>query len=241
MFRRRLRFPRAIGFDFDHTLGIDNKLERVALLQVGTRIADAGGARAESLDLETAAIDRLLLAQRAGEPSIEDAVAEFARRRGAPDPAALVAWFRTFCVENARDFVVPLPGARDLFDFLRGLAIPCAILTNGWSPLQEAKAASVGFEGPILASASIGASKPDREAFTRLCDALGVPAADTWYVGDNPVTDALGSMDAGLTAIWLDAENVPYPRLRKRPRRVIHNLGELQTLLNGLKGREAAA
>jgi len=49
-----------VGFDFDHTLGIDNKLERVAFLQLLAPIRDDGGAPLGSLFQESAAIDKLL-------------------------------------------------------------------------------------------------------------------------------------------------------------------------------------
>jgi FMN phosphatase YigB (HAD superfamily) len=170
--KRQLRLPQAIGFDFDHTLGIDNKLERVALLHVGRRVADAGGKEPANLTAETAAIDALLLAQRSGACTIDDAVSKFVRERGLTETAPFVEWFREFCLRNVRSFIVPLPGVRDLLTDLQQRRIPCAILTNGWSPLQEAKAESIGFDGPVLVSSVIGTSKPSREAFARLCRAL---------------------------------------------------------------------
>lgn len=238
--RHRIALPLAIGFDFDHTLGIDNKLERVALLQVGRRAFEAGGTSPGSLVSETTAIDKVLLEQRAGRRTIDDAVAGFVRNRGIADPLPLVAFFRTFCLDNARAFIVPVPGAPEAVRAIQSRGIRCAILTNGWSPLQELKAECVGFAGPVLVSASIGTEKPKRRAFQHLCDTLASAPSQTWYVGDNPITDVLGSLNAGLTAVWFDAEGVPYPRSQKKAAKVIHSFGELQSLLNSLKERSAS-
>ena len=56
-----------IGFDIDHTIAIDNKLERVAFLRLLEIVIDDGGYALGSLDDETRRIDELLVAQRSGQ------------------------------------------------------------------------------------------------------------------------------------------------------------------------------
>ncbi|HKU81411.1 MAG TPA: hypothetical protein VJP76_04500, partial [Candidatus Tumulicola sp.] len=56
----------AVGFDIDHTIAIDNKLERVALLRLLEGIVDAGGHPLGSLEDEIERIDDLLARQRRG-------------------------------------------------------------------------------------------------------------------------------------------------------------------------------
>ena len=72
---------------------------------------------------------------------------------------------------------------------IAALGLPTAILTNGWSPLQEEKARLVGFSGTVLASDAIGARKPEPEAFAMLARALDTPADRIAYVGDDPAVD----------------------------------------------------
>ncbi|MDQ6930235.1 MAG: HAD family hydrolase [Candidatus Eremiobacteraeota bacterium] len=228
--------PPGVGFDFDHTLGIDNKLERVAFLRVLDRLIDAGGAPLGNLVEETKSIDDLLTEQRGGAFTIHEAVMRFSRARlphGDAEP--FVAMYKTFALESVDYFVVPLPGARALLKTLRRRRVPAALLTNGWSPLQERKAAAVGFDGPVIVSERLGAQKPDRRAFDALVTALGVPRAEAWYVGDQPVSDVAGSITAGLRGVWLDAESLAYPPGLVAPTCVIHNLESLLEVLPGSK------
>lgn len=223
-----------VGFDFDHTLGIDNKLERVAFLRLLELLISAGGKAIGTLDEESKHIDDLLAAQRSGACSIDAAVERFAHARlPHSDVHSYVQTYKAIAMESVDYFVVPLPGARALMQRLRQRGISLAILTNGWSPLQERKAARIGFDGPVLVSERVGAQKPDRAAFDALVRALGVPASDVWYVGDQPAVDVAGSIAAGLTGVWLDAESLIYPADIVKPSKVIHSLADLLEVLPG--------
>ena len=222
---------RALGFDFDHTLGVDNKLERVAFLRLLEPIEAAGGRPGNSLAEETADIDRLLAEQRSGAFSIDEAVNRFVSTRGLPPEAAWVKRYKANALGSVDAFVVPMPGWDRLRDAMRAAKLPYALLTNGWNPLQLRKAQRIGFDGPILASADIGVQKPDAGAFGKLAQVLGVPAEGVWYVGDNPVADIAGARAAGMRGIWLDAEGQTYPAAISPPTEVIHSLDELVTRL----------
>ena len=221
---------RAFGFDFDHTLGIDNKLERVAFLRL-LEEACCEGARSGTLAQETAAIDALLQRQRKGEFSIEHAAEMFVRERGIADASGYAERYKTIALESVNTFVIAEPNARRLFTGLDRLNLPYAILSNGWSPLQERKAERVGFSGPVIVSAAVGVQKPDRGAFHALTAALDCPADAVAYVGDNPEIDVAGALAAGMQAVWFDAEGLRYPKELPAPNAVIHNLAELLDLL----------
>ena len=222
---------RAVGFDFDHTLGIDNKLERVAFLHLLSAICEGGGRWLGSLAEESANIDRLLAEQRGGAFTIDAAVVRFANERGARDPGSFVTRYKALALGTVDAFVVPDPTAVDLFAALRGRGIPMAILTNGWAPLQQRKAARVEFDGPVLVSEELGVQKPDPAAFAALARTLGVEPAEVAFVGDTPSSDVQGSIAAGMTGVWLDAEGVSYPSSGPRPSVVIRSLNELLKLL----------
>ena len=201
----------AVGFDFDHTLGVDHQLERTVAVEL------AGEERARAIDVA-------LGAYRYGARSIDDAMA------GAGiDPER----FRALVLERAAAFVEPLPGAARVLAALRERGIPVAILSNGWSPLQEHKARLVGFDGPVLVSDAIGVRKPAYAAFLRLERALGVPSARIAYVGDDPVPDMCGALSAGMRAVWLDAEQRTYPQDIAEPSARIAALLEILTLVQG--------
>ncbi len=221
----------AFGFDFDHTLGIDNKLERVAFLRLLDELCASGGHALGTLAEESARIDRLLQEQRCGRFSIETAVERFVVERGIREARDYVDRYKRIALESVNAFVVADPGTAQLLDTLRDRGVPSAILTNGWSPLQERKAARIAFTGPVVVSAVLGVQKPQAAAFEALADVLGVPKERIAYVGDNPKDDVGAAIAAGMAGIWFDAEGLPYPRDTVPPSAVIHGLAELPGLL----------
>ena len=52
----------------------------------------------------------------------------------------------------------------------------------------------------VIDSGAVGVSKPDPRIFQIALDAIGVAAADAWYVGDMPGIDVVGARAAGLLA-----------------------------------------
>lgn len=201
----------AVGFDFDHTLGIDNQLERMVALEL------LKGENPHRVVLA-------LAAYRYGALSIDDAVAAIGI-----DPAR----FRALVLERAPRFVEPLPGVHELLSRLRERALPVAILSNGWNPFQQEKARIIGFDGPVLVSDDIGARKPSFAAFLRLQHALGVAASGIVYVGDDPVPDMCGALCAGMQGIWLDREGRTYPQDVATPTARVRALTDILSLVQG--------
>ncbi|HEY4440490.1 MAG TPA: HAD family hydrolase [Candidatus Elarobacter sp.] len=218
----------ALGFDFDHTLGLDNGLERTALY----RYAEELGVALDPNDADRRAyVDALLAVFRAGEISLEEMVRRFGAWLGvAADPDR----WRAICYALVDELVVPVEGARETIAALRARGVSLAVLTNGWTPLQQkkiARALGPGAFETILVSDAIGAYKPDPKAFELLVAALGVPRERCWYVGDNPLGDVAGALAAGLRAVWFDWEGVTYPSELPPPTLKIHALRELETLV----------
>jgi len=222
---------RALGFDIDHTLGIDNKLERVAFLRLLGEVCQEGGGCLGTLAEESARIDTLLERQRSGSFTIDQAVCRFASDRGARFPEEFVDRYKRMAVESVPQFFVAQPAAAAVLRELRLRGIPCAILSNGWSPLQQKKARRLEFDGPVLVSDQIGAQKPEPAAFDALARALKTERHEIAYVGDNPSADVAAALAAGMRGIWLDAERVEYAPGLPAPSAVIHSLAELLALL----------
>lgn len=226
----------AVGFDFDHTLGIDNRLERTTALDL---LSDLARRRGVAYDAAAAdgAIDAVLNAYRSGEQSVEGAIAGF-YERFAPggtttDVLDEASNFRDAVLERSGRHVEALAGARELLVALDEMDVSYAILTNGWSPLQEEKARLLEFRGPVFVSERIGARKPAPEAFASLINSFDLPPEQILYVGDDPGSDCAGAAAAGLTAVWFDWENVSYPVGLALPAHTIHSLAELPALVRG--------
>ena len=221
----------AVGFDIDHTLCIDNKLERVVFLRLLERIVEDGGAPLGGLASETERIDELLAWQRGGGATIEEAVRSFVRDRGARPDEAYVEGFKRMALAMAESFIVPDPFALRMLETLAAQGIPTAVLSNGWNPLQVAKARRAGFAGRVIASAELGVQKPHPAAFEALAQELGLPPERCFYVGDDPRTDMAGAIAAGFQAVWLDHEGRVYPADVPAPAHVIHALAEVPALV----------
>jgi HAD superfamily hydrolase (TIGR01549 family) len=227
-----------VGFDIDHTLCIDNKLERVAFLHLLENIGSEGGRTLGSLAQETENIDALLAFQRGGGCTIEEAVNRFVEERGAVDrDGRFTEGFRRMALAMAETFVVPDPEAKATIDELTRSAIPIGILSNGWNPLQIIKARRAGFTGKVLASGDLGFQKPHPDAFRALAAELGLPPERCFYVGDDPFGDIAGALGAGFRAVWIDNEGKTYPPDLPEPTHVVHSLYELIPLVSAVAAR----
>lgn len=225
----------AVGFDFDHTLGFDNKLEVVSFMRLLDLVAQHGGARPAGD--EKAAIAALLAHQRSGACTIDEAVFDFVGPLFDGDDVAARPWverYKEIALGLCGEYVKAAPGARQVLQKFATDGIKVAILSNGWSPLQQRKAQIVGFSGPVLVSDQIGKQKPDPVAFAHLIETLGGDPANILYVGDNPAVDVSGALAAGLRAIWVDEGLAPYPAGIAPPTHTIRSLGELVGVLGAL-------
>ncbi|MDQ2909056.1 MAG: HAD family hydrolase [Candidatus Eremiobacteraeota bacterium] len=225
----------ALGFDLDHTLGLDHRLEKTVALEM---LAGYTRERGITYDIPSAeaAMDGVLHAYRMGEQTPEGAIAGFFERF-APGGGAYIIdeaqKFRENVLARTAEFIKPVPGLQETLAALDAMAIPYAVLTNGWSPLQEEKARLIGFGGPVFVSERIGARKPSREAFEALTKHFALPFARIWYVGDDPEIDCAPARDLGMTAVWYDWERRTYPADIAQPQYTIGALGELPRLLEG--------
>lgn len=86
--------------------------------------------------------------------------------------------------------------------------VPLAVayLTNGDAPSQEEKLAAVGARvagWEMLASAQMGATKPDPAIFTAACARLGVAPAQALMIGDDVGSDVDGALAVGMPVVHL--------------------------------------
>jgi putative hydrolase of the HAD superfamily len=226
----------AVGFDFDHTLGFDNHLERVAF---GVLAAELGALIDIEAHEQKATIEAELALFRSNEIPMAAMLAGFVAtlplRDRTIDSAALVEQFSRICYGLVDEMVQPTAGAMECIAALQAAGIPVGILTNGWTPLQEYKIArALGtFPGPILVSDSIGAYKPSAAAFRQLEVALACEPSGLWYVGDNPAADVDGARAYGLRAVWVSEHGARYPDDLRQPTARIAGLDALPAIVIG--------
>lgn len=122
-------------------------------------------------------------------------------------------------------------------DALGERGIRLGIITNGDPAFQANKIDRLGIADRfdhVVASGSLGFTKPDPRIFRYACDLFGVAPADAAYVGDRLATDAIGAAEAGLTGVWIDREGLASPdelaRARAAGAPVIRGLDELPAI-----------
>ncbi|MGB8266113.1 MAG: HAD family hydrolase [Candidatus Velthaea sp.] len=228
-----MRRIQGVGFDFDHTLGLDRGLEAEGFTRLA---AELGTPISFAREPWTSTIAGLLARFRGGELSSTEMVAQFcAALERRADPCDRAPRWREICCGLVDAHVIAVPGACEALAELRARGVPIAILTNGWSPLQERKIARAlgAFPEPVLVSETLGLAKPAAGAFVKLADALGVARERVAYVGDNPLIDAAAAQAAGLIGVWFDGEGIAAPAGAPPADYVIRRLAELATLVPG--------
>ena len=131
------------------------------------------------------------------------------------------------------DICAPLQGAANLLNTLRG-KMKLGIITNGFTELQQVRLERTGFRDHfdvLIISEQVGVAKPHPEIFEYALSAMGHPSRErVLMVGDNPDSDILGGLNAGLHTCWVNADNKPDPT-DINPHYQVSSLSELESLL----------
>ncbi|MEJ2766414.1 pyrimidine 5'-nucleotidase [Photobacterium sp. MCCC 1A19761] len=139
----------------------------------------------------------------------------------------------TAFLEAMADICTPLPGARELLDNLKAHC-RLGIITNGFTDLQQVRLERNGLQdhfSALIISEQVGAAKPDRRIFEHAFSEMGHPnKAQILMVGDNPHSDILGGLNAGIDTCWLNPQGHSAPE-GIQPHYQVSSLNELNTLL----------
>ena len=98
-------------------------------------------------------------------------------------------------------------------------------LSNGNADLNRCGIADY-FDGHISAQ-SAGVAKPDARIFAELSKAACVDASEIMHIGDDPIADVLGAVNAGMRAAWVRRESRDWPAHLESPAVTISTLDEL--------------
>ncbi|WED24120.1 pyrimidine 5'-nucleotidase [Vibrio sp. JC009] len=112
------------------------------------------------------------------------------------------------------DICLLLPGAKELIDYLSG-KVKLGIVTNGFTDLQSVRLEKTGLASSfehVFISEEIGVAKPDRRIFDHALSMMGNPDKErVMMVGDNPHSDVLGGLNAGIMTCWLNRDKSSAP------------------------------
>ena len=123
---------------------------------------------------------------------------------GAYSKAAEEKLVRTYRLH--RPAIEPLPGVRAGLLALRAAHIRVGLLTDGQPETQLRKLDALGLRSlldEVVVTGELGAAsfKPARAGFDEILRRLGAGAAESVYVGDDPVVDVVGALSVGMRAV----------------------------------------
>ena len=84
-----------------------------------------------------------------------------------------------------------------------------------------------------VSASDLKVAKPDRLIFDHLAKCFDAPPEQIVYVGDHPVYDVVGPVEAGYQAIWINREGNVWPDHLTPPNYQITDLHQLESLLSG--------
>jgi putative hydrolase of the HAD superfamily len=144
--------------------------------------------------------------------------------RAGDDPLLAEAAFDAFFAERQRVtlFDDVLPALEHL-----SARFPLVALSNGNADLQRIGLAHF-FRASVCAR-EFGVGKPDPRIFHAAAGAVDTMPEYILHVGDDVMLDALGALNAGMQAGWLNRSDALWPH-EQEPHLVLTHLGELKDL-----------
>jgi putative hydrolase of the HAD superfamily len=221
--------PQAMFFDLDETL-----TDRTH--SIGHYAERFHGDFADRLASTTAATiaTALLTADVRGYRPRAEVLRDFSRRlpwRTVPEISHVQRHWET-CFPRS---VVARAGLAQTLSTLHTQGMRLGVVTNGEVEFQVPKITQLAigrYLSTVVISEAVQVQKPDPRIFAYALTEIGCRAADTWFVGDDPVNDVLGAAAVGLRAIWLTGVR-PWPPDRPASQWQIAALGELIELVHG--------
>jgi FMN hydrolase / 5-amino-6-(5-phospho-D-ribitylamino)uracil phosphatase len=148
-----------------------------------------------------------------------------ALHRAGEDTALAEPAFEVFFAE--RQNVTLFDDAVPALEFLSA-RYPVVALSNGNADLQRIGLGHF-FRASICAR-EFGVGKPDPRIFHAAAGAVDTLPENVLHIGDDVTLDALGALNAGMQAAWLNRGDASWPH-EQEPQATLSHLGELRDLL----------
>lgn len=146
--------------------------------------------------------------------------------RAGENPLLAGRAFEVFFAERQR--VTLFEDALPALEFLSA-RFPLVALSNGNADLQRVGLAQFFRAG--ISAREFGVGKPDPRIFHAAAGAAGMQPEDTLHIGDDATLDALGALNAGMQAAWLNRSDALWPH-EQEPQVTLTHLGELHELFD---------
>jgi putative hydrolase of the HAD superfamily len=146
--------------------------------------------------------------------------------RAGDDPALAEAAFDAFFA--ARQQVTLFEDALPALEYLAA-RYPLVSISNGNADLERIGLARF-FRASIHAR-EFGVGKPDPRIFHAAAGAVDLTPEHALHIGDDATLDALGALNAGMQAAWLNRADALWPH-EQQPHVTLTHLAELKELLS---------
>ncbi len=105
-----------------------------------------------------------------------------------------------------------IPHSFEVLDYLKP-KYQLHIITNGFDDIQDIKLSHSKLKNYfdfIFTSESAGHKKPSKEMFKKAIELLNAKTEECIMIGDNPITDIQGAINASLDVIYFNPEKIPH-------------------------------
>jgi HAD superfamily hydrolase (TIGR01549 family) len=133
--------------------------------------------------------------------------------------------FDVFFSERQR--VTLFDDARPALEFF-ARRFPIVSISNGNADLV--RMGLDGFFAATISAREFGVGKPDPRIFHAAAGAVETPPEHVLHIGDDATLDALGALNAGMQAAWLNRSDALWPH-EMEPQVTLTNLSELCELM----------
>lgn len=239
-----MEYPQMILFDYGQTLVTEERFDGVrgtrALLQHA--IENKYGKTAEEVQERADQLMRELLICRTAAPFAELHQYPFQNYlyasmgiRFSLTPHEMETFFWDAAAPGR-----PAPGIAELLEGLHARHIRTGVVSN-ISFSGQALQKRIGRLLPghhfeyILASSDYLFRKPSPHIFSLALELAGLPASQTWFIGDNPECDVGGAQQAGMAACWYTGCLMGEPKPPTGDFTVISSWPQLSALLDALR------
>jgi putative hydrolase of the HAD superfamily len=126
----------------------------------------------------------------------------------------------------------PMDNLYTVLDFFVNENVKMGIVTNGYSNFQNSKIDKLNlrkYMKTIIISEEVSIRKPHPGIFHLALSRINSNNEATLFVGDNPLWDIKGAIDAGLIPVWLSNGQV-WKTKHYMPRYIINNISELMNI-----------
>ena len=225
---------KTILFDLDDTLydfGSAERTGRAAIQDYAERVIGVDGEAFMTCFVEMLRLQMRLHGDSAGSHSRAIRCQLICEKMGLPIRHAPILndlYWNTYIAS-----IHPFPGIPEIFAKIHESGCKIGICTNMTADWQMKKLIQLGLIDQcdfIVSSEEADAEKPAPAIYNLCLEKAGCQASECLFIGDNPVFDIQGALDAGMNALWL-AQN-PDKRAKYPDLPFVESVAELAARLN---------